>query len=412
MMSAMRRHGFNQTELGEVLNFFNGKAIKPGGDGEYPAYGANGLIGRSPGYTHEDGIIVGRVGAYCGSIAYCSGRFWASDNTIVAKPKQAEDDIRYFSYLLHDLKLNGYAGGAAQPLVTHTVLKRVPALVAQRPLQMKIAATLCAYDDLIENNTRRIQIFERMAQALYREWFVHFRFPGHAKVGLVASPCGQIPQGWKAVRFDDLVESGLGGDWGVDEPDDDEKAPVLVIRGTDFDDIVSGAALRTPRRFITSSSQTKRQLRAGDLVVENSINAKSRCVGTTLLITDGILRRLGEPSIAASFCKVYRFKDPSLAPLAHLHMRHLYAEGRMAFYQNVAANGIGNFQSQRFLGSEYLVFPADMQTRQQMLNPVNDLTSSTLADQIFNLRRTRDLLLPKLVSGALDVSKLKIEITD
>jgi type I restriction enzyme, S subunit len=61
--------------------------------------------------------------------------------------------------------------------------------------QVTMASILSAYDDLIENNTRRIRIWERMAQALYREWFVHFRFPGHAKVKRVASPYGPIPQG-------------------------------------------------------------------------------------------------------------------------------------------------------------------------------------------------------------------------
>jgi type I restriction enzyme S subunit len=226
----------------------------------------------------------------------------------------------------------------------------------------------------------------------------------------VDSPLGPIPEGWEVVRFCDLLESGLGGDWGLDEPNDKENVPVWIIRGTDFADFVKGSLLRTPRRFIAASSQTKRQLRSGDLLVENSINAKSRCVGTTLLITDGVLRRLSDPVIAASFCKVYRFKDRSLAPLAHLHMRHLYGEGRMAFYQNVAANGIGNFQSQRFLESEHLVFPTDPQMREEMLAFLNDLTSSTLADQTFTLRRTRDLLLPRLISGEVDVSALDIAV--
>ncbi|HYE32145.1 MAG TPA: restriction endonuclease subunit S [Methylomirabilota bacterium] len=78
---------------------------------------------------------------------------------------------------------------------------RLPPLAVQR----ETAAILSAYDDLIENNTRRIQVLERMAQALYREWFVNFRFPGHAKVKLVASPLGPIPQGWHAGRFSDVA---------------------------------------------------------------------------------------------------------------------------------------------------------------------------------------------------------------
>jgi len=302
--------------------------------------------------------------------------------------------------------------GVAQQHFNVTVAKEMLIMLPLRNLQDKVAGILTAYDDLIENNLRRIKILEEMARSLYREWFVNFRFPGHEKIPLVDSPLGKIPKGWEVASFYDLLESGLGGDWGLDEPDAKENAPVFVIRGTDFDDILNGTTLRIPRRFIMPSSLDKRQLQAGDLLVENSINAKSRCVGTTLFITNGILRRLSDPAIAASFCKVYRFKDPSLAPLAHLHMRYLYGEGRMAFYQNVAANGIGNFQSQRFLDSEYLVFPTNSQIRQKIFGFLKDLTSSTLADQIFKLRSTRDLLLPKLISGELDVSELGIAMSE
>ncbi len=330
-------------------------------------------------------------------------------NTEIADPT-----FLYYWFAAPDMReyIANQNTGASIPLITLGTLRHLEVWLPPVPIQRRIASVLSAYDDLMENNTRRIKILDVMAQAIYREWFVHYRLPGHAKVKLVDSPIGKIPQGWQAVRFSELLVSGLGGDWGVDEPNDEENAPVLIIRGTDFDDIVEGAMLRTPKRFITPSSQARRQLRAGDLLVENSINAKSRCVGTTLLITDGVLGRLSEPAIAASFCKVYRFKDRSLAPLAHLHMRNLYAEGRMAFYQNVAANGIGNFQSQRFLESEHLTFPSDSQRWPEMFEFLQYLTSSTLADQIFNLRRTRDYLLPKLISGEVDVSDLDIKTAD
>ena len=70
----------------------------------------------------------------------------------------------------------------------------------------KIAAILSAYDNLIENNTRRIAILEEMAQSLYREWFVHFRFPGHEKKRLVESELGLIPEGWEVVKASYAVE--------------------------------------------------------------------------------------------------------------------------------------------------------------------------------------------------------------
>jgi len=72
--------------------------------------------------------------------------------------------------------------------------------------QHKISGILSAYDDLIELNTRRIAILEEIAQSLYREWFINFRFPGHEKVKLVDSPLGKIPAGWSSARLSDIAE--------------------------------------------------------------------------------------------------------------------------------------------------------------------------------------------------------------
>ena len=72
------------------------------------------------------------------------------------------------------------------------------------PAQRRIAGVLSAYDELIENNQRRIQILETMARAVYREWFVEFRFPGHEKIPRVASPLGDIPQGWEVKKLKDV----------------------------------------------------------------------------------------------------------------------------------------------------------------------------------------------------------------
>ena len=78
------------------------------------------------------------------------------------------------------------------------------------PTQRKIAGILSAYDDLIENNLRRIKILEEMAQSLYREWFVHFRFPGHESAKFVDSELGRIPKGWEVTSLGDLVEIRKG----------------------------------------------------------------------------------------------------------------------------------------------------------------------------------------------------------
>jgi len=197
---------FERMQLGNVIRFGNGKAIKPGGIGRYPVFGSNGIIGHSDEFRYENGIIIGRVGAYCGSVEFCPARFWASDNTLVAFPANDQFDTSFLYYLLHNAKLSAYAGGAAQPLVTQTVLKQVEVNVPPLPAQRRIAGILSAYDELIENNQRRIRILEDMARSLYREWFVHFHYPGHESVPLVDSPLGQIPQGWEVSVVEDVLK--------------------------------------------------------------------------------------------------------------------------------------------------------------------------------------------------------------
>jgi type I restriction enzyme S subunit len=94
--------------------------------------------------------------------------------------------------------------GASVPLITLGTLRNLPLNLPPLNVQCRIADILSAYDDLIENNTRRMKILEQMAQMLYREWFVNFRFPGHEKVKLVESEMGLIPQGWTASELGKL----------------------------------------------------------------------------------------------------------------------------------------------------------------------------------------------------------------
>lgn len=82
--------------LGEVVRFGIGKSIKPGGEGRYPDYGSNGITGGADEFRHENGIIIGLVGACCGSVACCPERFWAFDNTLVAFPAAEQFDGNFF----------------------------------------------------------------------------------------------------------------------------------------------------------------------------------------------------------------------------------------------------------------------------------------------------------------------------
>jgi len=103
-------------------------------------------------------------------------------------------------------EMTGYVSGAALPRIILKDFINFRILIPPLPTQHKIAAILSAYDDLIENNLRWIKILEDMAQSLYREWFVKFRFPGHEKVQMVDSPPGKIPEGWEVIKVGGLLE--------------------------------------------------------------------------------------------------------------------------------------------------------------------------------------------------------------
>ncbi len=399
--------GFHQTTLGQEVDFFNGKVIKPGLDGQYPAYGSNGVIGRSAEWKYSNAIVIGRVGAYCGSVAYCAKPFWASDNTIVAKPRNPKGNVRYFYYLLRQLSLNRYAGGAAQPLVTHTVLKQVPTLIADLATQHRIASILSAYDDLIENNTRRIAILEEMARRIYEEWFVHFRFPGHEHVRMLASELGLIPEGWQAKRLGEVLEHHIGGGWGEETESEEFSVPAYVIRGTDIPDVRVSSLGRSPLRFHKESNFKTRQIRAGDIVFETSGGSKDQPVGRSVQVRSGLLRRSTSPIICASFCRLVRANAEVMLPeLLQLHFEMIYANREIMKYQT-QSTGITNFKFMVFLDKEIVLVPAPQVQRQfeQAVFPLFSL-ADTLGLKNTNLRTTRDLLLPKLISGELDVSHL------
>lgn len=389
-----------QMLLGDVVRFGNGKAIKPGGEGPYLVYGSNGIIGGSNEFRHENGVVIGRVGAYCGAVVYCPTKFWASDNTLVAYPASEQIDTRFLYYLLTDAKLSRYAGGAAQPLVTQTVLKQVEVRVPALSVQQRIADILSAYDELIENSQRRIKILESMARALYREWFVHFRFPGHENHPLVASPIGEIPQGWEVKALNEIISTHIGGGWGKDALDEDHSDPAWVIRGTDIREARYTQVAGVPYRFHTASNLRSRRLIAGDIVFEVSGGSKGQPVGRTLLVTPELLDTLGGDVICASFCKrVQPDLDGYGSELLYLSFLEGYESGEIEQYQ-VQSTGISNFKWTDYIANTTRAVPSN-ELRKQFREHVSPLLTqiTTLGRRIQNLRCTRDLLLPRLLSG-------------
>jgi type I restriction enzyme S subunit len=133
--------GWRVSTLGELIQFQTGSTIKPDPKGAYALYGSNGLIGKSSGFQFERGMIIGRVGNYCGSVQYSHSPFCASGNTVIALPLEGKDElIPYLYYTLKHLSLGQLASGSAQPQITQSLLKSQPVLIAPESLLKKFCS--------------------------------------------------------------------------------------------------------------------------------------------------------------------------------------------------------------------------------------------------------------------------------
>ncbi len=147
------------------------------------------------------GVVIGRKGTL-GTVHYSECDFWPHDTTLWGKSFNGNSP-KFVYYALQCLGLERFNVGGANPTLNRNHIHSLPIYLADRPTQDKITSILSAYDDLIENNRRRIALLEDAARMLYREWFVYFRFPGHEHVKIIDG----LPEGWEQRTLNDTVEN-------------------------------------------------------------------------------------------------------------------------------------------------------------------------------------------------------------
>src|SRR5690606_2939889 len=159
-------------KLGDIIRFGNGKE-RPRTHGSFPVFGGNGILGYCDRSNYEnETIIIGRVGAYCGSVYYEQRPIWVSDNALAAKSK-GDAYPKFLYYLLKYLNLNDYAEGSGHPLVTQSLLNSIQTRIPQNIEEQKsIASILSSLDDKIDLLHRQNATLEAMAETLFRQWFV------------------------------------------------------------------------------------------------------------------------------------------------------------------------------------------------------------------------------------------------
>jgi type I restriction enzyme S subunit len=190
-------------------------------EGEVPVLGSNCIIGyHDVPKADPPGVVTGRSGTL-GIVQYTDLAYWPHNTALWVKDFKGNYP-KYAYYKLMTLHLENFNGGASVPTLNRNVLNTLPLSIPDYNTQVRIADTLSAYDDLIENNRRRIELLEQAARLLYQEWFVRFRFPGHEHVKMIDG----IPEGWGNKTAFDAMGIYSGGTpstinpeyWGEDIP--------------------------------------------------------------------------------------------------------------------------------------------------------------------------------------------------
>jgi type I restriction enzyme S subunit len=193
-------------KLRDIAVLHYGKALpeRDRKDGDIPVYGSGGITGfHNRALVKGPGIVVGRKGTV-GAVYWETRPFFPIDTVYFVEPVNGCADNRFLYYLLRNLPLASMNSDAAVPGLNRENAYALRVKLPDLPTQERIASVLSAYDDLIENNRRRIGLLEQAARLLYREWFVHLHFPGNETAKIVDG----LPEGWdrkKVGDFGDVV---------------------------------------------------------------------------------------------------------------------------------------------------------------------------------------------------------------
>jgi type I restriction enzyme S subunit len=208
----MSSDGWKKVQLGDILTLHYGKALvsHERNPGLIPVYSSSGITGwHDKPLVNDKGLIIGRKGNV-GSVYYSDTPFYCIDTAYYVTPDDTDVDFMFLYYLLQTLGLKSLNEDSAVPgLNRETALAQWVSMPVEKHLQTLIADQLSAFDDKIELNRQTNANLEAIAQAIFKEWFVDFNYPG-ATGELVDSPLGPIPKGWRAGILGDLVNISSG----------------------------------------------------------------------------------------------------------------------------------------------------------------------------------------------------------
>jgi type I restriction enzyme S subunit len=300
--------------------------------------------------------------------------------------------------------LEGQAIGATMPNLNAGIVTGLPLTVPPLAQQNVVAEILSSLEDLIENNRRRVELLEQVAQAIYREWFVHFRYPGHEDATVVDSPLGPIPEGWEVKPLGEVIDVDKGLSY---------KGAYLTEVGTPMANLKcfrpGGGFRRAGTKPYSGPFKPKHEIVPGDLIVANTdLTQAGTVIGSPALVP-----RRGFES--GGIISHHLFAVRCAMPEMRLWLYQVFGEERFRSYARGVASGTTVLG---FRPADLLSYPVAYPPRKlfgvfgTFAGHLGEMAED-LSDASEHLAGIRDLLLPRLVTGQIDVSELDLDaLTD
>ena len=338
-------------------------------------------------------ILFSNIGSVGDTAVVNNDREFSIKNVALFRPDRRKVDQGYFYYLVLSPEFRSNVmnvrSGSAQPFISLANLRAFEVSYVEDPgVQRRIAGILSAYDELMENSQRRVRLLEAMARALYREWFVHYRFPGHEKHPRVASPLGDIPKGWEVKKLADVAEVNRAQINARTAPEELHYIDISSVSPGQIDSITTYA-------FADAPGRARRIIQHGDVLWS--------CVRPNRRSHAQIMHPEADTIASTGFAVL----TPTKVPFTFLYFATTTDDFVAFLTNNATGAAYPAVSGATFEKADLLIPPAPL------LKMFGDATIPmaeqihTLQRQIQNLRRTRDLLLPRLLSGQVELSQTR-----
>lgn len=338
--------------------------------------------------------LVSNIRPYFKKIWHATFDGGCSNDVLVFTPKESVDptflyyllaDDNFFAYSMSTSKGTKMPRGDKNAIMQYTI-PNIP-LTKQKI----IAGILRSIDEKIEVYKAINDNLQQQAQAVFRSWFID----------------NPTSVEWPVGTFADFIEKMIAGDWGKDSPSGNNTEMVYCIRGADIPDVKAGNKGKMPTRFILPKNYATKHLVAGDIVVEISGGSPTQSTGRAAAISDSLLSRYDHGMVCTNFCKALKPKDGCSLFVYH-YWQYLYDKGVFFSYEN-GTTGIKNLDIGGFVESEAISIPPDA-----LIFKFDSLCQGLMRKIHANgyeneqLALMRDTLLPRLMSGEIDVSDVEI----